>query len=88
MKIAILGFGIVGSGTYEVLASSGAPVEVKRILDLRNIPAVADKLTTDINDILNDDEIETVVETMGGVEHSYKYVKAALEAGKNVVFAR
>ena len=85
MKIAILGFGIVGSGTYEVLASSEAPVEVKKILDLRDIPAVADKLTTDINDILNDEEIETVVETMGGAEYPYKYVKAALEAGKNVV---
>ena len=85
MKIAILGFGIVGSGTYEVLASSGANIEVKRILDLREIPAVADKLTTDINDILNDEEIETVVETMGGVEYSYRYVKAAIEAGKNVV---
>jgi homoserine dehydrogenase len=85
MKIAILGFGVVGSGTYEVLASSGAPVEVKRILDLRDIPAVADKLTTDINDILNDEEIETVVETMGGVQYAYAYVKAAMEAGKNVV---
>ncbi len=85
MKIAILGFGIVGSGTYEVLASSSAPVEVKRILDLRDIPAVADKLTTDINDIINDSEIETVVETMGGVDHSYRYGKAVLEAGKNVV---
>ena len=45
MKIAILGFGIVGSGTYEVLAKSGSSVEVKRILDLREIPEVADKLT-------------------------------------------
>jgi len=79
MKIAILGFGIVGSGTYEVLASSGANIEVKRILDLREIPAVADKLTTDINDILNDKEIETVVETMGGVEYSYRYVKVVIK---------
>ena len=85
MKIAILGFGIVGSGTYEVLLNSGAPVEVKRILDLREIPAVADKLTTDINDIINDKEIETVVETMGGVQFSYPYVVAAIKAGKNVV---
>ena len=85
MKIAILGFGIVGSGTYEVLASSGAPVEVKKILDRKEIPEVADKLTTDINDIINDGEIETVVETMGGVRDAYSYVKAAIEAGKNVV---
>ncbi|MBQ8448084.1 MAG: homoserine dehydrogenase [Clostridia bacterium] len=85
MKIAILGFGIVGSGTYEVLAKSGSSVEVKRILDLRNIPEIADKLTTDINDILNDDEIEMVVETMGGEKYPYEYVTAAMKAGKNVV---
>ena len=85
MKIAILGFGIVGSGTYEVLAKSGSSVEVKRILDLREIPEVADKLTTDINDILNDDEIEMVVETMGGAKYPYEYVTAAMKAGKHVV---
>lgn len=85
MKIAILGFGIVGSGTYEVLAKSGSSVEVKRILDLRKIPEVADKLTTDINDILNDDEIEMVVETMGGAKYPYEYVTAAMKAGKHVV---
>lgn len=85
MKIAILGFGIVGSGTYEVLAHGNSGVDVKRILDMRKIDAVADKLTTDINDILNDEEIETVVETMGGLEYPYQYVSAAMKAGKNVV---
>jgi homoserine dehydrogenase len=85
MKIAILGFGIVGSGTYEVLAKSNSGVEVKRILEIRNIPEVADKLTADINDILNDMEIETVVETMGGVHPAYEYVIASMKAGKNVV---
>lgn len=85
MKVAILGFGIVGSGTYEVLAKSGSSAEVKRILDIKKVEEVADKLTTDIDDIINDEEIEIVVETMGGVHPAYEYVCAAMKAGKNVV---
>ena len=85
MKIAILGFGIVGSGTYEVLACGDSGIEVKRILDIRKADAVADKITHDINDIINDDEIDTVVETMGGIHPTYEYVTAAMKAGKNVV---
>ena len=54
MKIAILGFGIVGSGTYEVLANGNSGVEVKRILDIKKVDAVADKLTTNFDDIIND----------------------------------
>ncbi|MBQ8862267.1 MAG: homoserine dehydrogenase [Clostridia bacterium] len=85
MKIAILGFGIVGSGTYEVLANGNSGVEVKRILDIKKVDAVADKLTTNFEDIINDKEIETVVETMGGVHPTFEYVSAAMKAGKNVV---
>ncbi|MBO5023353.1 MAG: homoserine dehydrogenase [Clostridia bacterium] len=85
MKAAILGFGVVGSGTYEVLSKSPVKVDVKRILDIRHDPLVADKLTTDINDILNDPEIELVAETMGGLHPAYEYVTAAMKAGKNVV---
>ncbi|MBQ9746200.1 MAG: homoserine dehydrogenase [Clostridia bacterium] len=85
MKVAILGFGIVGSGTYEVLAKSGSSAEVKRILDIKSVPALADKLTADINDIINDEEIGIVVETMGGVHPAYEYVCAAMKAGKSVV---
>ena len=85
MKSAILGFGIVGSGTYEVLTHSSVKIDVKRILDIRTNPLVADKITADINDILNDPEIEIVAETMGGLHPAYEYVTAALKAGKNVV---
>ncbi len=85
MKAAILGFGIVGSGAYEVLSKSPVKVDVKRILDIRTNPLVADKLTTDINDILNDPEIKIVAETMGGLHPAYEYVTAAMKAGKSVV---
>ena len=85
MKAAILGFGIVGSGAYEVLSKSSVKIDVKRILDIKTNPWVADKLTTDINDILNDPEIEIVAETMGGLHPAYEYVTAAMKAGKSVV---
>ncbi len=85
MKIAILGFGIVGSGAYEVLAHSGSGIEVKRVLDIRDNDAIKDKLTKNIEDILSDDEIKIVAETMGGTTPAYEYVSACLKAGKSVV---
>ena len=95
ISIAILGHGVVGSGVAEVLdrnakgiaAKAGDSIEVKRILDLRSFPDLpyTDKFTTDFNDILEDEEIRIVVETMGGLHPAYDYVKASLLAGKSVV---
>ena len=95
ISIAILGHGVVGSGVAEVLhnnaariaAKAGDAITVKRILDLRSFPDLpyADRFTTDFNDILNDEEIRIVVETMGGLHPAYDYVKACLLAGKSVV---
>lgn len=94
-KIAVLGYGVVGSGTAEVLQKSkksleqkaGQELEVKYILDLRDFPdsPFKDKFTKDFNVILNDDEIDIVVEVIGGIHPSYDYVKAALLRGKSVV---
>lgn len=81
MKIAILGFGTIGSGVYEIARANG--IEVKKILDIRDIGM--DIVTRDFNDIVNDVEIDVVVETMGGVHPAYDYAKAALESGKHVV---
>lgn len=93
IQIAILGFGVVGSGVAEVLTAApfdkipAAPVAVKRILDLRDFPhsPFADRITHDFNDILRDDEISIVVEAMGGLHPAYDFTKAALTAGKSVV---
>lgn len=95
IQIAVLGHGVVGSGVVEVLRQNaehiahkaGDGIEVKRILDLRSFPDLpyADRFTTAFDDILHDDEIRIVVETMGGLHPAYDYVKAALEAGKSVV---
>ena len=93
-KIAILGFGTVGSGVYEVLCRNaagvsrraGEPVEVKYILDPKdfsNHPA-AHLFIKNFDTILEDPEIRVVVETIGGTRFAYPYVKACLESGRSV----
>lgn len=96
MKVAVMGYGTVGSGVVEVIEShekvikkrtDGVALEVKRILDLREFPddPHASLFTKDFNEILNDGEIEVVAETMGGVNPAYEFTKKLLEAGKSVV---
>lgn len=93
-KIAVLGYGTVGSGVVEVLRvnadsiakRAGEEIEVKSVLDLRDFPgdAIQEKIVHDIELIINDDEISVIVEVMGGVEPAFTFVKKALEAGKSV----
>jgi len=94
MKIAIMGFGVVGSGVGEIIKSNqelflnkiGEPLEVGHILDLRDFPDSDYKcFTKDFNDILNDEEITAVVEVMGGINPAYEFTKKLLLAGKHVV---
>ena len=94
-KIAIIGFGVVGSGVYEIIRKnkdaltkkSGEEIDVKKILDIRDFSDHKEShlFTKDFNDLLNDGEIEIVVETMGGIKFAYEYTKALLESGKSVV---
>ena len=85
-SIAILGFGVVGGGVYEVLRNH-PEVDIKYILDLRKFPGhpLEDRVTTDLDAILADPAVEVVVETLGGVDIAFKFSKAALLAGKSVV---
>ena len=95
INIAILGFGVVGSGTAEVLTENKAIIEerlgceyqIRYILDLRNFPdsPFGDLVTHDFNTILNDPEVTVVAEMMGGSHPAYDFTKACLEAGKSVV---
>lgn len=88
MKIALLGYGTVGSGTAECLRNHPMEgVDLAKILDKRKIDEIKEILTDNIDDILNDGTIETVVEVMGGEEPAYTFVKSALLKGKNVVSA-
>lgn len=85
MKVAILGFGVVGSGCYEVIKNASSTLEVKKVLDIAVKEGYEDVMTTDINDILNDDEIEIVAETIGGLHPAFEFVTACLNAKKSVV---
>ena len=89
MKIALLGFGVVGSGAYQIITSQpDCGISIKRALVRSLRPAPAEGLfTTDFQEILQDPEIELVAEAMGGLEPAYSYVLAALQAGKHVVTA-
>ena len=94
INVAILGYGTVGSGVYEVIKTNnaiinkkaGQEVNIKYVLDLRDFPGdpVEDVLVHDYDTILNDDEVEVIAEVMGGVEPAYTFVKSALMKGKSV----
>lgn len=95
MNVAILGYGVVGSGVAKVLKENaktitektGHSFKVARILDIRDFPLSEYRsvMTKNFDDIANDDAIDVVVETMGGVEPAYSFVKTCLEKGKHVV---
>ena len=94
IKAAIMGFGTIGSGVAEVLdinkksiaARVGDEVELKYVLDLRDFEGdpIQEKIVHDYKVIAEDPEVAIVVETMGGVEPAYTFVKTMLEAGKHV----
>lgn len=94
MKIAIMGYGTIGSGVAAVVEKNaasiakrvGEPVEVKYVLDLREFPGdpIQEKVIHDVDILVNDAEVSIVVETMGGVEPACTFVKKALAAGKSV----
>lgn len=94
IKVAIMGFGTIGSGVAEVLeinqksiaARVGEEVALKYVLDLRDFEGdpIQEKIVHDYKVIAEDPEVAIVVETMGGVEPAYTFVKTMLEAGKHV----
>lgn len=100
INVGLVGFGTVGSGTAKILIENqesiarkvGARINVKRIADLdittpRQVTVEPSVLTTDINDILTDPDIDIFVETIGGVKPAGDFIRKALHAGKNVVSA-
>lgn len=95
IKIAVLGYGTVGSGVVEVIRTNqevinkrvGEELDIKYILDLREFPGtpVEHLIVHDFEQIVNDDEVKIVVEVMGGIEPAYTFVKKSLLAGKSAV---
>ncbi len=95
INIAIMGHGVVGSGTAEVLINNrekiakkaADEINIKHILDLREFDGLSysDKFTKNFEDIISDDEVSIVAEVMGGLNPAYDFVKRCLEAKKSVV---
>ena len=84
MNIGLLGFGVVGRGVYEITASR-TDMQVKKVLCLEDISLPDAEAVKNFEEILKDETIDTVVEAMGGLHPAYDFVRAAMEAGKNVV---
>ncbi len=94
IQMAVLGFGTVGSGVVELIDRNQdvirktlpQGIHVKYILDLRDFPGSPynDRVTHDYQDILDDEEIAVICETMGGKEPAYTFTKKALERGISV----
>lgn len=100
LKIALLGLGNVGSGVYKILTTnkkiiekrSGYEIEVAKILvrnknKKRNVDVDSSLITTNFEDILNDDEISIVVELIGGENPAKDYILKSLEKKKHIVTA-
>ncbi|MDF1812012.1 MAG: homoserine dehydrogenase [Verrucomicrobiales bacterium] len=98
LKIGLAGFGNVGAGVYKNLEKNrdilrertGRDLVVHRVAirdpkKKRNVSLPKENVTTDLWDIVEDDEIELVVELIGGVDRAFEFVEAALKSGKSVV---
>lgn len=95
INVAVLGYGVVGSGVVEIIKKNGMSISekagqkicVKKILDIRDFPDSPDRdlITKNPEDIFEDPSIEIIVETIGGAGVAYKFTKDALSKGKHVV---
>ena len=85
IKVAVMGYGVVGSGVVELIDKNnklfekklGQPIEVKYILDVRDFPGdpYESKLIKDFDTLVNDPEISVVAETIGGAKVAYEFTK-------------
>jgi len=95
IKIAVLGYGVVGSGVVSVLErnrahirkNAGQEIEIKYILDIKKFPESPNKalFADSFDEILNDPEVEIVAEVIGGTKAALDYTRKCLKAGKSVV---
>lgn len=83
MKVAVLGYGVVGQGVYQMLQT--CPLFEAGAVLVRPGKADAPFKVDDIDKIVNDDSVDAVAEVMGGVDTAYAYGVKALKAGKHFV---
>lgn len=100
IKVGLLGLGTVGTGVVRIVenhqedlvSQTGTPIEIAKILvqdpsKQRNIAIGSGKLTDNPRELLEDDEIDVIVEVMGGIDPAKTYILEALERGKHIVTA-
>lgn len=91
MNIAILGLGTVGSGVYDIINNAQTKqcqqLNVAHVLVRKGKEKTLSCMCDDIQVILDDDNCEVVVETLGGLEPAHTYIMQALQAKKHVVTA-
>lgn len=99
IQVGLLGLGTVGMGVYKLLRKRaetmdktiGAQLEIKKILvhnkNKKREGVDETLLTDDWKEIIEDDEIQIVIEVIGGIEPAKTMILEALKAGKNVVSA-
>ena len=93
VKVAVLGYGVVGSGVVELFYKNkesieqraGCEMDIKYIVDIREFPdsPYKDKFTKNFNEVLNDPEVTVIAECMGGTEPAFTFLKSALDMGKS-----
>ena len=86
MKAALLGHGTIGVGVDRIAAAL-PEIDIVRVLALETDDEILGRHTYDADDILNDPEIDTVIEVMGGIHPAWEFLSRAMQAGKNVVTA-
>ena len=98
VRVGILGMGVVGGGVYQVLTGNadeieqrlGRPLTVARVADVdwdreRDFDVREDIRTTDATEVTCADDIDIVVETIGGITPALGMVMEAIAHGKSVV---
>ncbi|NEU07073.1 homoserine dehydrogenase [Flavihumibacter sp. R14] len=90
LTIGLFGFGVVGQGLYDIIRTKDLNLEIKKIV-IKNPDKErtldASLFTTDADEILNDQEINTVIELINDADAAFHIVSTALKNGKNVVSA-
>lgn len=91
MRIGLLGCGVIGYGVYDIINNGDfafcKDLEVVKALVKTPEEITMDFMTNDVDSIIANDEIDTVVEVMGGIHPAYEFITTAMKNGKNVVTA-
>tara|TARA_B100000427_G_scaffold323708_1_gene327606 strand:+ start:6470 stop:7729 length:1260 start_codon:yes stop_codon:yes gene_type:complete len=86
-NIGLLGLGTVGQAVYDKININVSSVLVKDISKKRNINISQTNITNDFQDILQDENINIIIELIGGETPAYDYIKNSIKSNKNVITA-